>query len=129
MNTHHHLIAVAAISLSTVCFVFSIIILTPSLRMYARDILSSTDVSQTAAATLSQQTTEDSAANSTSTLPIYEYKLLKNVDTCTLNTLGSQGFQATQFGGNLNYDIGKDVTCQKQGFVDVLDWVLFVRQK
>ena len=58
----------------------------------------------------------------------YEYKLLEQVDLCTLNKLGKDGWHATQFGGTLIPQVyGKDATCTKAAFYDVVDWILFER--
>lgn len=57
----------------------------------------------------------------------YEYKLLRDVDLCTMNKLGTQGWQAYQFGGTLDSAYGSDESCKNWKMYDVLDWVLFSR--
>lgn len=57
----------------------------------------------------------------------YEYKLLRDVDLCTLNKLGSQSWQAFQFGGTLETVYGYDEDCKNGKMYDTLDWVLFSR--
>ena len=56
-----------------------------------------------------------------------EYKFLRNVDSCTLNKLGSQGWQAFQFGGTLDMAYGYDENCKNGKTYDVFDWILFSR--
>jgi hypothetical protein len=56
----------------------------------------------------------------------YQYKLIEEVDPCTFNKLGAQGWRAVQIGGTLiNASPGKDQTCAQAGLYDGLDWVLF----
>lgn len=58
----------------------------------------------------------------------YQYKLLDNVDPCTMNTLGRGGWHATQFGSNVLSVGGKDETCSRKGIYEGFDWVLFEKQ-
>ncbi len=68
--------------------------------------------------------------DSTAVTPkVYEYKLLRSVDICQLNALGAQGFDAVQFGGNIDTSSGRNGDCKTVHTVDVLDWVLFSREK
>ena len=56
----------------------------------------------------------------------YSYKLVRDVDICTMNKLGAQGWQAYQFGGNLESYYGTDENCKNGKVYDtILDWVLF----
>jgi hypothetical protein len=59
----------------------------------------------------------------------YEYKLLKSVDICQMNTLGADGFQAIDYGGNMDISSGRDADCKNYHTVNVLDWVLFMKEK
>lgn len=69
-----------------------------------------------------------STTSTTTQTAIYQYKLLDDVDTCTLNKLGSQGWRAVQFGGTILSAAGYSELCDRINVVDVLDWVLFERQ-
>ncbi len=61
--------------------------------------------------------------------PVYKYKIMRSVDECSLNKMGKEGYQAIQFGGILDASTGHDSTdCTRNRIVDVMDWILFVRQ-
>lgn len=62
----------------------------------------------------------DSAGTST-----YKYRLLKNVDPCTLNTLGSQGWVPIQFDVVVVASSGSDENCKNAGLYTSLSWVIF----
>ncbi len=70
---------------------------------------------------------ESSSTVDSTQLHTYMYKLLTAVDPCTLNQLGSQGWQAVQFGGTLITSLGRDEKCGNLFNGSALDWVLFQR--
>jgi hypothetical protein len=59
----------------------------------------------------------------------YEYKLLKSVDICQMNALGADGFQSIEYGGTMDTSSGRDADCKNYHTVNVLDWVLFMKEK
>ncbi len=61
----------------------------------------------------------------TTTPATYQYKVIENVDPCTLNKLGAQGWHAVQFGGTLVQTAGRDENCLRSGLFSSLDWALF----
>ncbi len=60
----------------------------------------------------------------TTTPTTYQFKTLVQVDQCTLNKLGAQGWHPIQFGGSLVVTSGFDEVCKKPGLYQSLDWVL-----
>lgn len=59
---------------------------------------------------------------------ISEYKMVLDPDPCTLNNLGSDGWQISQ-ASSADLDIvrGLDGDCHKYGSYPTLPWILFVR--
>ena len=58
-----------------------------------------------------------------------QYRLLKNVDECTFNTMGQDGWEAVEVGGNVDISSGRTPDCKSSGIVDTMDWVLFSRSR
>lgn len=59
----------------------------------------------------------------------YEYKFLRDVDPCTMNKLGADSWQISQFGTNIETTYGYDGNCRNGKMYDVIDWTLFSREK
>ncbi len=59
----------------------------------------------------------------------FEYKMMIDPDGCTLNKLGSDGWEISQTSpADLDLIKGFDETCRKSGSFPTLPWVLFVRK-
>lgn len=94
-----------------------------------------TTTSAYASASSTEATTTEDQATSTQQQdgPVaHQYKLLTNVDVCTLNTLGKDGWQPIQYGQNADgadsqSDTVRDENCKGFHKGISIPWVLFER--
>lgn len=144
--------AVAVLTILLTLFISLGVVLIPSLRISVAKFLISyknpqgelqsklgatvLSVSQVAPTTTLNQATSSSMIASVApapdvTLPkLYEFKLMRQVDPCKLNTLGAQGYQPIQYGtAGIDPEAGRDADCKNFHVVDTFDWILFMREK
>ena len=152
MNNSHHIGLIVSISLTTAGLILCSIVFIPQLSgpigkflitmnsekyyksLPAATILSNFQGTTTSPTDASIQigTSSDASINQQVVPDIpkkHEFKLVKNVDVCTMNTLSNQGFEPIQYGVNVDFGTGKDPTCTKNQLVDEFDWILFAREK
>jgi hypothetical protein len=78
-------------------------------------------------AVFEQATSSTENTITSDTASALQYKIIQTVDPCTFDTLGSQGWRATQFGTTLSSVGGYDATCKTSGIYKTVDWVMFER--
>jgi hypothetical protein len=89
----------------------------------------STDFTNVNSANVSDTSLNQSTEQGTSALPpqvtTYAYKIVKDPDPCTMNTLGAGGWQTVQYGPDIDRISGLDETCSHKVFADTISWILF----
>jgi hypothetical protein len=151
MNSKMHIGVVLLFTALLTSFIFAGVLYTPLLRMMVGKFLLANNnreeipkanqlanaftpiapstPASTPLKTIIGTSTQD-AVSSDSQNTTYEYKLVRSVDGCKLNTLGAQGFQAIQYGpSGVNPEAGRDGDCKGFHLVDSFDWILFMRTK
>ena len=58
----------------------------------------------------------------------YQYRIVRNIDPCTLNKLGAKSWQPIQYGTDIVSSAGADENCRNAGVYDSIDWALFSRE-
>jgi|GEM_PF-6990685 len=141
MHHHRNFSLTLLISFLSVIFILAAITFIAPLRASAVHLLLSYDSTSSLADAIAANTGTTTPAAATSapvdnsgsdqsapTVTLYQYRLLRNVDPCTFNKLGAQGFQSVQYGGNVDTEAGLDENCKSSREVSFMDWVLFQKE-